>query len=156
MKQRKRYRISCHVGKAPHSPTLTSLHLRHSSFSNPSAALPTSQLIRQPFRCFTYVIGTSPTSSSEPPMPPWWCLIYSWWFCSLQWLRPVRLYEKCKLALELKRLKTPGLKRPDIYLTGEEKPHPGNLSRPGIEPCVAGAHASPVPQRWTPRNIMEK
>ena len=31
-----------------------------------------------------------------------------------------------------------GLKLPDICLTGEEKPrrkpHPGNLSRPGIEP----------------------
>ena len=46
----------------PHSSTLTSLHLRHSSFSNPSATLPTSQLILQPFRCFTYIIGTSPTS----------------------------------------------------------------------------------------------
>ena len=44
------------------SDTLTSLHLRHSSFSNHSAALPTSQLILQPFRCFTYVVGTSPTS----------------------------------------------------------------------------------------------
>ena len=41
----------------------------HSSFSNPSAALPTPQLILQPFRCFTYVIGTSPTSPGEPPMP---------------------------------------------------------------------------------------
>ena len=31
-----------------------------------------------------------------------------------------------------------GLKLPDICITGEEKPrekpHPGNLSRPGIEP----------------------
>ena len=32
-----------------------------SSFSNPSLALPTSQLILQPFRCFTYVTGTSRT-----------------------------------------------------------------------------------------------
>ena len=48
--------------REPHSPTLTSLHLRHSSFSNPFAALPTSQLVLQPFRCFTYVIDTSPTS----------------------------------------------------------------------------------------------
>ena len=34
-----------------------------------------------------------------------------------------------------------GLKLPDIYLTGEEKPrkkpHPGNLSRPGTEPRPA-------------------
>ena len=46
----------------PHSPTLTSLHLRHSSFSNSSDALPTSQLILQPFCCFTYGIGISPSS----------------------------------------------------------------------------------------------
>ena len=36
-------------------------HFRHSSFSNPSVALPTSQLILQPFRCFTYVTVHSPT-----------------------------------------------------------------------------------------------
>ena len=83
--------------------------LRHSSISNPSDALPTSQLILQPFRCFTYVVGTSPTSPDELPMSLWWCLIYPWWFCNLQWLRPAGLYERCKLALELKRLKTPGV-----------------------------------------------
>ena len=91
------------------SPTSLALHLRHSSFSNPSATLPMSQLILQPFCCFTYLVGTSPTSHGEPPMPLWWCLIYPWWFCNLQWLRPARLYERCKLALELKRLKTPAL-----------------------------------------------
>ena len=48
------------LGEVSHSPILTSLHLRHSSFPNPSAALPRSQLILQPFRCFTYVIGISP------------------------------------------------------------------------------------------------
>ena len=37
------------------------IHLRHSSFSNHSLALPTSQLILQPFRCFTYVTVHSPT-----------------------------------------------------------------------------------------------
>ena len=49
-------------GALPQSPTLTSLHLRHTSLSNPSATLPTSQLILQPIRCFTYVIGTLSTS----------------------------------------------------------------------------------------------
>ena len=44
-----------------HSPIFPSLHLRHSSFSNPSVALPTSQLILQPFRCFTYITAHSPT-----------------------------------------------------------------------------------------------
>ena len=43
------------------SPSFSSLYLRHSSFSNPSVALPTSQLILQPFRCFTYVTAYSPT-----------------------------------------------------------------------------------------------
>ena len=43
------------------APTFQSLSLRHSSFSNPSVALPTSQLILQPFRCFTYVTVRSPT-----------------------------------------------------------------------------------------------
>ena len=49
-----------------------------------------------------------------------------------------------------------GLKVPDICLTGEEKPrkkpHPGNLSRPGIKPGPAAWQARmlpPVPQRWT-------
>ena len=44
-----------------HSPTLPLLYLRHSSFYNPSVALPTSQFIFQPFRCFTYVTAHSPT-----------------------------------------------------------------------------------------------
>ena len=40
----------------------TSLHLHHSSFSNPSVALPTSQLILilKAFRHFTYVTAHSP------------------------------------------------------------------------------------------------
>ena len=48
------------------------------------------------------------------------------------------------------------LKRPDICLTGEEKPpkkpHPGNLSQQGIESGPAGREARmlpPAPQGWT-------
>ena len=44
-----------------HSPTFLSLHLRRNSFSNPSIALPMSQLILQPFCCFTYIIVHYPT-----------------------------------------------------------------------------------------------
>ena len=44
-----------------HSPTFPPLHLHHSSFSNTSFALPTSQLILQFFLCFTYVTVHSPT-----------------------------------------------------------------------------------------------
>ena len=62
-----------------HSPILLLLHLRYSSFSNPSVASPMSQLILQPFfrfsyvrallillpsRHFTYVTAHSPTLSS--------------------------------------------------------------------------------------------
>ena len=61
-----------------HSATLPSLYLRHSSFSNPSVASPTSQvivktlfslllrhkLILQPFRHFTYITTHSPTLPS--------------------------------------------------------------------------------------------
>ena len=51
-----------------HSPTLSSLYLRHSSFSNPSVVSLTSQLIFQPFFCFSYVTASSLTSPGEPPM----------------------------------------------------------------------------------------
>ena len=51
-----------------HSPTLPSLYLRHSSFSNPSVASPTPQLIFRPFLRFSYVTGSSLTSPGEPPM----------------------------------------------------------------------------------------
>ena len=47
-----------------HSPSFPSLQLRHNSFSNPSLTLPTSQLILQPFRCFTYVTTHYPTLPS--------------------------------------------------------------------------------------------
>ena len=47
-----------------HSLAFQSLHLRHSSFSNPSVASPTSQLILQSFRCFTYVTVHTPTVHS--------------------------------------------------------------------------------------------
>ena len=78
--------MSCDVGGATegvgqggsaHSPTLPSLHLRHSSLSNPSVSspmsqlivqsfrfLPTSQLSLQTFRCFTYVTAHSSTLPS--------------------------------------------------------------------------------------------
>ena len=67
VKRRKAWRLSCDVGEAlrrftygtAHYPSLPSLYLRHNSFSNPSVASPTSQLILQPFRCLTYVTSHS-------------------------------------------------------------------------------------------------
>ena len=75
VKRRKGWRMNCGIGALPHSPNLMSLHLRHSSFSNPSAALSMSQLILQSFRCLTYIIGTSPTS--QPILQPFRCFIYA-------------------------------------------------------------------------------
>ena len=51
-----------------HSPTLPSLYLRHSSFSNPSVASPTSHFILQHFFRFSYVTSSSLNSPGEPPM----------------------------------------------------------------------------------------
>ena len=51
-----------------HNATFPSLHLRYNSFCNPSVALPTWQLILQPFRCFSYVTSSSLNSPGEPPM----------------------------------------------------------------------------------------
>ena len=51
-----------------HSPTLPTLYLRLSSFSNPSVASPTSPFILQPFFHFSYVISSSLNSPGEPPM----------------------------------------------------------------------------------------
>ena len=44
-----------------HPPTFLSLHLHYNSFSNPSVALPMSQLILEPFCCFTYITVHPPT-----------------------------------------------------------------------------------------------
>ena len=104
-----------------HSPTLPPIYRRHSSFYSPSVASPTSYARQLCHRRFTYVIGTSPTWPGEPPMPLWWCLIYPWWSCNPQWLRPAGLYERCKLALELKRLKTPDLEHGVHYESNYHK-----------------------------------
>ena len=47
------------------SPTSQALHLRHSLFSNTSAALPKPQLILQPFRRFIYATAHS---TARPPL----------------------------------------------------------------------------------------
>ena len=65
VKRRKGLAMSCDGGDVTESleneERFPSLHLRHSSFSKPSVALPMSQLILQSFRCFTYVTAHSPT-----------------------------------------------------------------------------------------------
>ena len=59
-----------------HSPSLSSLYLRHSSFSNPSVASPTSQFFLQPFFRFPCVTGSSLMSPGEPHMIPRYCRDY--------------------------------------------------------------------------------
>ena len=51
-----------------HSPTLPSLYLHHSSFSNPSVASPTWQFILQTFFRFSYVTSSSLNSPGDLPM----------------------------------------------------------------------------------------
>ena len=73
-----------------HSPTFQSLHQHHSSFSNPSVALPKSQLILQPFHCFN-VTAHSPilpslylphsSFSNRPIASPMSRLILQPFFC---------------------------------------------------------------------------
>ncbi len=82
-KATKGWRMSCDVGEvtkrlenelcftvysSAHSPTLPSLYLRHSSFSNPFVASPTSQFILQPFFRFSYVTSSSFNLPGEPSM----------------------------------------------------------------------------------------
>ena len=58
-------------GGSAHSPTLPSLHLCDSSFSSlakPSVVSPTSQVIIQPFRRFTYVTAHSPHYPNLPSL----------------------------------------------------------------------------------------
>ena len=57
-----KWRACCFTYVTAHFPTLPSVYLRHSSFSNPSVASSlTSQLVLQPFRRFTYDTAHSPT-----------------------------------------------------------------------------------------------
>ena len=49
------------MSSSAHSPNFPSFHPRHSSFSNPLVASPTSQFILQPFFRFSYVTVHSPT-----------------------------------------------------------------------------------------------
>ena len=81
VKRRKSWRISCDVAEVTerleneqsyvtsyvttNSPTLPSLYLRHSSFSKPSVASPTSQFILQPFFRFSYFTSSSLNSPGE-------------------------------------------------------------------------------------------
>ena len=62
--------MSCHFTYVTtHSPTLPSLYLHHSSFSNLSVASPTPQFILQPFFCFSYVTSSSLNSPGRAHSP---------------------------------------------------------------------------------------
>ena len=67
--------MGCDVGEATESlenELCYDYNYELRSFSNPSVASPTSQLILQPFCRFSYVTGFSLTSPGEPPMLGRW------------------------------------------------------------------------------------
>ena len=88
-----------------HSPTLRSRYLRHSSFSKPSVASPTSQFILQPFFRFSYVTSSSLNSPGEPP-PPHVCMTVILKLYEINVLGPFQNYTidmyKLKLNLTLR------------------------------------------------------
>ena len=72
-----------------HSPTLPSLYLRHSTFSNPSVASPMSQFILQPFFRFSYVSSPSLMSPGEPPIIN---ALFKWSHCMIFLRGPAQPY----------------------------------------------------------------
>ena len=83
-----------------HSPSLPSLYLRHSSFSNSSDASPTSQLILQPSYLFFYVTHSSLMSPGEPPMEIWILMMKIKLVVTPQWKKsPLSLSQKWRRRL---------------------------------------------------------
>ena len=81
-----------------HSPTLPSLYLRHSSFSSPSVASPTSQLILQPFFRFSSVTSSSLNSPGLPPMCTEWRKVIQYLdLSSVNWSRLTAIWIILKL-----------------------------------------------------------
>ena len=73
------------------SPSFPSLHPRDKSFSNPYVALPTPQLVLQPFHCFTYVTAHSPTLLS--PLLHHRLFTYVTWRAAHVWFSSWRLLQ---------------------------------------------------------------
>ena len=60
--------------RTAHTPTFSPLHLRHSSFSNPSVSVPRSQLILQPFRHSSFSNPSVSLPTSQLILQPFRCL----------------------------------------------------------------------------------
>ena len=135
MKQRNGWRISCDVGEVTkrfeneqsyiqcyiqwsraHYPNFPSLHLRHNSFSNTSVALPTSQFILQPFRCFTYVTVHSPTPSFASPTSQALHVIH---LASRPWSRPRVRKSRYLGEMLLSPIHCCDVTKPPFLLSGE-------------------------------------
>ena len=95
-----------------HSPTFPSLHLRHSLFSNPSVVLSTSQLILQPFRCFTYVTAHSPKLLSLH--------LCHRFFTYVTWRAAHGLVKRSSVSLEVWFSSGSAVRR--LFLSGERTP----------------------------------
>ena len=104
-----------------HSPSFPSLHLRHSSFSNPSIASPTSQLILQSsFRCaFTNLSVTSPTSAHSPILSSLYLRHSSFSNCSVaSYMSQLILQSfRCSFSNLSVTSPTPQLILPSLYLS---------------------------------------
>ena len=92
----------CFTYVTAHITTLPLLHLLYRHFTYIKAHSKTITLLHLRHRHFTYV-------NWRGAHAPMMISKYPWWFCNLQWLWTAELYDRCKLALELKRLKTPTL-----------------------------------------------
>ena len=129
-----------------HSPTLLSLYLHHSPFSNTSVASPTSQFIHQPFFHFSYVTGFSLTSPGETSMMS--VCIFGFKGASTSKVIGARNEMMDDYDGQMIFGVLVGLRIPDIRLTGEENPEktsPRKLVPTGERTrarCVTSAHAT--------------
>ena len=85
MKRRKGWRMSCDVGEA----TNGSLHLRHRSFYNPSAASPTLQALHLRH------LASQEICCTAPGVPPFHLNPHHFPFT--EWLRPKLVGSRCSL-----------------------------------------------------------
>ena len=124
-----------------HSPTIPSLCLRHSSFSNHFVALPTSQLILQPFRCYIYVTAHSPILRSLFLRHR--LFTYVTWRAALLILQPFRhfTYVTAPSTLPLLHLRHSTFSNPSFAFPTSQTLHLRHLaSRPAHSPTFPSLH----------------
>ena len=99
--------FTCNNERYGHSPIFPSLHLRHNSFSQPSVALPTSQLILQPFFRFSCFSSSSLNSPGEPPCPTPRMRKSRYWGETLQVPHPLLWRDEASLLVQCQTIYFP-------------------------------------------------